>query len=81
VTVLNQNEVAIVFGLEVAVQRYGSHIACSGGDDEKRQVVKAFVQNGKFVEFTDLEDRELIMIAGAYLGVASGSSLRLRSSL
>jgi hypothetical protein len=57
VTVLNQNEAAIVFGLEMAVQKYGSRIACSGGDDWKRQVVKASVQNGIFVEFTDPEMR------------------------
>jgi hypothetical protein len=55
VTVLNQNEAAIVFGLEMAVQKYGSRIACSGGDDWKRQVVKVAVQNGIFVEFTDPE--------------------------
>jgi hypothetical protein len=53
VTVLNQNEAAITFGLEMAVQKYGSRIACSGGDDWKRQVVKVAVQNGIFVEFTD----------------------------
>jgi hypothetical protein len=53
VTVLNQNEAAIVFGLEMAVQKYGSRIACSGGDDWKQQVVKVAVQNGIFVEFTD----------------------------
>jgi hypothetical protein len=53
VTVLNQNEAAIVFGLEMAVQKYGSRIACTGGDDWKRQVVKVAVQNGIFVEFTD----------------------------
>ena len=58
VTVLNQNEAAIVFGLEMAVQKYGSRIACSGGDDWKRQVVKVAVQNGIFVEFTDLEMRD-----------------------
>jgi hypothetical protein len=53
VTVLNQNEAAIVFGLEMAVQKYGSRIACSGGEDWKRQVVKVAVQNGIFVEFTN----------------------------
>jgi len=53
VTVLNQNEAAIVFGLEMAVQKYGSRIACSGGDDWKRQVVKVAVQNGIYVKFTD----------------------------
>ncbi len=58
VTVLNQNEAAIVFGLEMAAQKYGSRIACSGGDDWKRQVVKVAVQNGIFVEFTDPEMRE-----------------------
>jgi hypothetical protein len=60
VTVLNQNEAAIVFGLEMAVQKYGSRIACSGGDDWKRQVVKASVQNGIFVEFTDPEMRDAL---------------------
>jgi hypothetical protein len=60
VTVLNQNEAAIVFGLEMAVQKYGSRIACSGGDDWKRQVVKVAVQNGIFVEFTDPEMRRAL---------------------
>jgi hypothetical protein len=60
VTVLNQNEAAIVFGLEMAVQKYGSRIACSGGDDWKRQVVKVAVQNGIFVEFTDPEIRDAL---------------------
>jgi hypothetical protein len=60
VTVLNHNEAAIVFGLEMAVQKYGSRIACSGGDDWKRQVVKVAVQNGIFVEFTDPEMRDAL---------------------
>jgi hypothetical protein len=60
VTVLNQNEAAIVFGLEMAVQKYGSRIACSGGDDWKRQVVKVAVQNGIFVKFTDPEMRDAL---------------------
>jgi len=60
VTVLNQNEAAIVFGLEMAVQKYGSRIACSGGDDWKRQVVKVAVQNGIFVEFTEPEMRDAL---------------------
>jgi hypothetical protein len=60
VTVLNQNEAAIVFGLEMAVQKYGSRIVCSGGDDWKRQVVKVAVQNGIFVEFTDPEMRDML---------------------
>jgi hypothetical protein len=60
VTVLNQNEAAIVFGLEMAVQKYGSRIACSGGDDWKQQAVKVAVQNGIFVEFTDPEMRDAL---------------------
>jgi hypothetical protein len=60
VTVLNQNEAAIVFGLEMAVQKYGSRIACTGGDDWKRQVVKVAIQNGIFVEFTDPEMRDAL---------------------
>jgi hypothetical protein len=60
VTVLNQNEAAIVFGLEMAVQKYGSRIACSGGDDWKRQVVKVAIQSGIFVEFTDPEMRDAL---------------------
>jgi hypothetical protein len=60
VTVLNQNEAAIVFGLEMAVQKYGSRIACSGGELWKRQVVKVAVQNGIFVEFTDPETRDAL---------------------
>lgn len=60
VTVLNQNETTIVFGLEMAVHKYGSSIACSGGDDWKRQVVKVAVQNGIFVEFTDPEMRDAL---------------------
>jgi hypothetical protein len=60
VTVLNQSEAAIVFGLEMAVQKYGSHIACSGGDDWKRHVVKVADQNGIFVEFTDPEMQDAL---------------------
>ncbi len=60
VTVLNQNEAAIVFGLEMAAQKYGSRIACSGGDDWKRQVVKVAVQNGIFVDFSDPEMRRAL---------------------
>jgi hypothetical protein len=66
VTVLNQNEAAIVFGLEMAVQKYGSRIACSGGDDWKWQVVTVAVQNGIFVEFTDPEMRDA-MCSGLHL--------------
>ena len=53
VTVLNQDDAAIVFGLEMAVRKYGSRIACTGTDEWKRAVARAAVQYGIFVEFTD----------------------------
>ena len=40
-TVLNQDDVAIVFGLEMAVQKYGSKIACTGTDQWKQAVARA----------------------------------------
>jgi hypothetical protein len=53
VTVLNQDDAAIVFGLEMAVRKYGSRIACTGTDQWKQAVARAAVQYGIFVEFTD----------------------------
>jgi hypothetical protein len=53
VTVLNQEEAAIVFGLEMAVQKYGSRIACTGTDEWKRMVTMTAVRHGIFVQFTD----------------------------
>lgn len=55
VTVFNQDDVAIVFGLEMAVQKYGSRIACTGTDQWKQAVASAAVQYGIFVQFTDPE--------------------------
>jgi hypothetical protein len=55
VTVLNQDEAAIVFGLEMAVQKYGSRITCIGTDEWKRMVTMCAVQHGIFVKFTDPE--------------------------
>ena len=53
VTVLNQDDAAIVFGLEMAIRKYGSRIACTGTDQWKQAVARAAVQYGIFVEFTD----------------------------
>jgi len=53
VTVLNQDEAAVVFGLEMAIQKYGSRIACSGTDEWKNMVIKIAVQHGIFVQFTN----------------------------
>jgi hypothetical protein len=55
VTVLNQDEAAVLFGLEMAVQKYGPHIACTGSMDWKRMVTKTAAQHGLSVEFTDPE--------------------------
>ena len=55
VTVLNQDDAAIVFGLEMAVRKYGSRIACTGTDQWKQAVARAAVQYGIFVQFTDPE--------------------------
>jgi hypothetical protein len=55
VTVLNQEEAAIVFGLEMAVQKYGSRIACTGTEQWKRIVTMIAVKHGIFAQFTDPE--------------------------
>ena len=55
VTVLNQDEAAIVFGLEMAVQKYGLRIACTGSDEWKRMVTNIAVRHRISVEFTDPE--------------------------
>jgi hypothetical protein len=55
VTVLNQDEAAFAFGLEMAVQKYGSRIACTGTDEWKRMVTKIAAQHGSSVQFTDPE--------------------------
>jgi len=55
VTVLNQDKAAILFGLEMAVQKYGSRIACDGSMEWKRMVTKVAAQQGISVQFTDPE--------------------------
>jgi len=55
VTVLNQDEAAVLFGLEMAVQKYGSRIACTGTVEWKRMVTKTAAQHGILVQFTDPE--------------------------
>ena len=54
-TVLNQDEAAIVFGLEMAVQKYGSRIACAGSDEWKWMVTMCAIKHGIFAQFTDPE--------------------------
>ncbi len=53
VTVLNQDKAAVLFGLEMAIQKYGSRIACTGTVEWKRMVTKIAAQHGISVQFTD----------------------------
>jgi hypothetical protein len=62
VTVLNQDEAAVVFGLEMAVQKYGSRIACDGSVEWKRMVTKIAAQHGISVQFTDPEMQHALRI-------------------
>ena len=55
VTVLNQDEAAVLFGLEMAIHKYGSRIACAGTVEWKRMVTKVAAQHGISVQFTDAE--------------------------
>jgi hypothetical protein len=55
VTVLNQDQATVLFGLEMAVQKYGSRIACTGTVEWKRMVIKTAARHGISVQFTDPE--------------------------
>ncbi|HEY5214644.1 MAG TPA: TraI/MobA(P) family conjugative relaxase [Acidobacteriaceae bacterium] len=55
VTVLNQDKAAVLFGLEMAMQKYGPRIACTGTVEWKRMVIKTAAQHGISVQFTDAE--------------------------
>ncbi|MGA9127343.1 MAG: TraI/MobA(P) family conjugative relaxase [Terracidiphilus sp.] len=55
VTVLNQDKAAVLFGLEMAIQKFGPRIACNGSVEWKRMVTKIAAQHGISVKFTDPE--------------------------
>ena len=55
VTVLNQDKAAVLFGLEMAIQKFGPRIACDGTVEWKRMVTKIAAQHGIAVQFTDPE--------------------------
>jgi hypothetical protein len=55
VTVLNQDKAAVLFGLEMAIQKFGPRIACDGSVEWKRMVTKIAAQHGISVQFTDPE--------------------------
>jgi hypothetical protein len=60
VTVLNQDKAATLFGLEMAIQKYGSRIACTGTVEWKRMVTKVAAQHGIAVQFTDPEMQQAL---------------------
>jgi hypothetical protein len=62
VTVLNQDKAAVLFGLEMAVQKYGSRIACDGSVEWKRMVTKVAAQQGISVQFTDPEMQHALRV-------------------
>ena len=49
------DKAAVLFGLEMAVQKYGPRIACDGSVEWKRMVTKVAAQQGISVQFTDPE--------------------------
>jgi len=55
VTVLNQDEAAVLFGLEMAIQKYGSRIASTGTVEWKRMVVKTAAKHCVTAQFTEPE--------------------------
>jgi hypothetical protein len=60
VTVLNQDKAAVLFGLEMAVQKYGPRIACTGSVEWKRMVTKVAAQHRISVQFTDPEMQQAL---------------------
>jgi hypothetical protein len=62
VTVLNQDKAAVLFGLEIAIQKYGSRIACTGTVKWKRMVTMCTVKHGIFAQFTDPEMQNALRI-------------------
>ena len=62
VTVLNQDKAAVLFGLEMAIQKYGPRIACAGSVEWKRMVTKVAAQHRIAVQFTDPEMQQALRL-------------------
>jgi hypothetical protein len=62
VTVLNQDKAAVLFGLEMAVQKYGPRVACTGTVEWKRMVTKVAAQHGIAVQFMDPEMQQALRL-------------------
>ena len=50
---LNQREVTLVAGLEMAVQKFGVKLEVFGTDEQKKQIALVAARHGMRVEFTD----------------------------
>lgn len=59
-SVLNQDEAAIVLGLEMSIKKYGTRLTCTGSAEWKAAVARAVVRHGIYVQFTDPEIQRLI---------------------
>jgi len=59
ITVLNRDEAAIVFGLEMAIKKYGPTIACTGSNDWKREVAAIGVRHGVSVQYSDPQMQQM----------------------
>jgi hypothetical protein len=62
VTVLNRDKAAVLFGLEMAIQKFGPRIACDGSVEWKRMATKIAAQHGTSVQFTDPEMQRALHI-------------------
>jgi hypothetical protein len=62
VTVLNQDKAAVLFGLEMAIQKFGPRIACAGTVEWKRMVTKVAAKHGIAVQFTDPEMQQALRL-------------------
>ncbi len=59
-TVLNHDEAAIVFGLEMSIKKYGTRLSCTGSTEWKTAVAQAVVRRGIYVQFVDPEIPRLV---------------------
>jgi len=62
VTVLNQDKAAVLFGLEMAIQKFGPRIACDGSVEWKRMVTKVAAQQRIAVQFTNPEMQQALRL-------------------
>lgn len=61
VSVLSRDEAAILFGLEMAIKKYGMRLECAGTAEWKRDVVETAVRHSVTVQFSDPQMQQLKM--------------------